>query len=189
METGSIADWIGSWGTILSLGFIYVQIREAKDEYSKQHTSRIKIEVVLSTGYKEVEGGGITPSGYNDLQIWAANISEAAGAYRYVGLCKKCDLEKVKDSAFYSQKLILNDYTFPFHKPMVEFKKYNEFETIQEKNISKIQTVKGEELIDFFFGDSKQEVPVYIMFVDALNKPIIRELKLRLNGNKISMVE
>ena len=37
METGSVADWIGSLGTILSLVFIYVQIREARDEYSRQY--------------------------------------------------------------------------------------------------------------------------------------------------------
>lgn len=192
MNTGSIADWVGSWGTVISLYLIYVQIKEAKDEYSKQHTSKIKVEGVLSTGWIKSEAGGWFFSGYYDLQIWAVNISEATGSYRYVGLCKESEYEEVKNSGFYNQKLILNDYTFLFHDPIVEFKDYNDFEKLEEKTISKIQTIKGERMIDFFFDKSDkgvQVVPICIIYVDVFNNPIVRNIKLRFNDNKLNIIE
>lgn len=189
--TGSIADWIGSVGTVASLIFIYIQIIEAKNEYEKQHTSNIKIEVISSSGINQLPSGAWVASNYNDLQIWAVNISDAAGSYRYVGLCKEKDYVKVENSGFYNQELILNDYTMPFYKPITQFKDYNSFEKIEEKSVSKIQTINGEQLVEFLSDDgqdSKSPVSVYLIYMDYIGKPILRELRLRINGKQIELV-
>lgn len=56
-----------------------------------------------------------------DLQIWAVNISDAKGSYRYVGLCKEKDFATLKEQAFYNQELILNDYNLYSHIPITNY--------------------------------------------------------------------
>lgn len=190
-STGSIAEWIGSLGGIISLLFVYFQIKEGREEYTAQNTSSIKIQAILTPSYNYDKGNGrYTPSDFKDFQIWAVNVSDAKGAYRYVGLCKEEDFDKLKEQAFYNPELTLNDYN-----SITNYAVYHDYELINERCVSKMHTVYGSELVDYLFnvGEGKSgtqcDKTVVLIYVDSFGNPITLRLKLEFSGIKLMRIK
>lgn len=191
-STGSIAEWIGSIGGIISLLFVYVQIKEGREEYTAQYTSKIEIQAILTPGYDyDKDSGRYTLSDFKDLQIWAVNISDAKGSYRYVGLCKEKDFATLKEQAFYNQELILNDYNLYSHIPITNYASCHDYESIDERCVSNIHTIYGNRLVDFLFnvGEGKSgtgcDKNIVLIYVDSFGNPITLKLKLEFSGDEL----
>lgn len=96
-ELGSWADWVSGIATSLALIFAYAEIRNSREQFEKEH----KPELTVYTGWKESliseKIDGKTHSTLLGVQLHAVPVNKgmAAGIYRYLGICKKEDLNEI----------------------------------------------------------------------------------------------
>ena len=96
-ELGSWADWVSGIATSLALIFAYAEIRNSREQFEKEH----KPELTVYTWWKESliseKIDGKTHSTLLGVQLHAVPVNKgmAAGIYRYLGICKKEDLNEI----------------------------------------------------------------------------------------------
>lgn len=81
---GSLADWVSGIATVLALLFAYKEISNSREQFEKEHEPELKVYTGWKNDYSGVK-----------LHIVPVNTGLATGIYRYLGICRKEDLNKI----------------------------------------------------------------------------------------------
>lgn len=91
---GSIAEWLGSIGTVGALGFAFKEINDSRKQFNEEHKS----ELIVYANWKRPEnikpnkdkvgGNAKFDNSKIYLHIIPVNKGLASGIYRYFGICK-----------------------------------------------------------------------------------------------------
>lgn len=97
---GSLADWASGLATAFALIFAYVEIKNSREQFEKEHQPQL----MVYTGWKDTLFLKKNKIGSYDreldlpgvqLHIIPVNKGLATGIYRYLGICKRENLKEV----------------------------------------------------------------------------------------------
>lgn len=98
---GTLADWVSGLGTVAALVFAYQEIKNSREQFEKEHSAELKVHTswkdmacIEKDENKEVGNASIDLSGVL-LHIVPINRGLATGIYRYLGVCRKVDLDDI----------------------------------------------------------------------------------------------
>ena len=98
--TGNMADWLSGIGTVGTLFAAYIEIKDSRRQFDKEHRPELKVYANWKKPFnieinENIEGGNADVNSGIFLNIIPVNKGLASGIYRYFGVCRLEDVDEI----------------------------------------------------------------------------------------------